>query len=282
MEGRLELIVTCDEGYLPPLETMLVSLAINNPRERVRVWLLHSSLSSAASAAIVAFGASIGISVQLVQVDPDMFGAARSSERYPKEMYYRLIAAHLIAPDIGRALYLDPDILVINELCPLYQADLGDHAFAAASHTDRVHPATALNNIRLDTGSLYFNTGVLLFDCDAARKMIDPLELFEFVEAHESSLLFPDQDVFNMRYGDACLPLDDVIWNFDARKLIDNTIRTRGVATLDWVMENTAILHFCGRDKPWAAGYRGPFSALYKHYASLAARVRGHARMEGA
>ncbi len=53
----------------------------------------------------------------------------------------------------------------------------------------------------------------------------------------------------------------------------DNSIRTGGEATLDWVMNNTAILHFCGRDKPWAPKYRGQFAALYKHYATLARRI---------
>ena len=38
-------------------------------------------------------------------------------------------------------------------------------------------------------------------------------------------------------------------------------------------MNNTAILHFCGRDKPWAPKYRGQFAALYKHYATLARRI---------
>lgn len=37
-----------------------------------------------------------------------------------------------------------------------------------------------------------------------------------------------------------------------------------------WVIDNTAILHFCGRAKPWKPGYPYRFGILYKHYARLA------------
>ena len=35
---------------------------------------------------------------------------------------------------------------------------------------------------------------------------------------------------------------------------------------------NTAILHFCGKRKPWNKAYVGRFGVLYKHYMQLAAR----------
>ena len=35
---------------------------------------------------------------------------------------------------------------------------------------------------------------------------------------------------------------------------------------LDWVIKNTVVLHFCGRDKPWDEDYIGRFAGLYKHY----------------
>lgn len=110
-------------------------------------------------------------------------------------------------------------------------------------------------------------------DMRRAKALIDPDEIFAFAMEHERKLLFPDQDIFNALYGERTLPVPDQVWNYDARKYPDNIIRTGGEATLDWVMNNTAILHFCGRDKPWAPKHRGQFAALYKHYATLARRI---------
>lgn len=272
-QHTLEIVVTCDEGYLGPLRTMLLSLRANNRAENIRVWILHRGIPQVVLESLAVFCGRIEIELAPRMVDQALFAHARSSERYPQEMYYRMLAPHVIDADIDRALYLDPDILIINPLAPLFGIELGDCVFAAASHTDAVHPATALNNVRLNTNELYFNTGVILMDMTRAKALIDPDEIFAFATEHERKLLFPDQDIFNALYGERTLPVPDQVWNYDARKYPDNIIRTGGEATLDWVMDNTAILHFCGRDKPWAPKYRGQFAALYKHYATLARRI---------
>lgn len=272
-QRTLEIVVTCDEGYLGPLRTMLLSLRANNRAENIRVWILHRGIPQVVLESLAVFCGRIKIELAPRMVDQALFAHARSSERYPQEMYYRMLAPHVIDADIDRALYLDPDILIINPLTPLFDIVLGDCVFAAASHTDAVHPATALNNVRLNTNEVYFNTGVILMDMRRAKALIDPDEIFAFAREHERKLLFPDQDIFNALYGERTLPVPDQVWNYDARKYPDNIIRTGGEATLDWVMNNTAILHFCGRDKPWAPKYRGQFAALYKHYATLARRI---------
>lgn len=272
-QRTLEIVVTCDEGYLGPLRTMLLSLRANNRAESIRVWLLHRGIPQVALESLAVFCGHIEIELAPRMVDQALFAHARSSERYPQEMYYRMLAPHVIDANIDRALYLDPDILIINPLTPLFDIELGACVFAAASHTDAIHPATALNNVRLNTSEVYFNTGVILMDMRRAKALIDPDEIFAFAMEHERKLLFPDQDIFNALYGERTLPVPDRVWNYDARKYLDNIIRTGGEATLDWVMNNTAILHFCGRDKPWAPKYRGQFAALYKHYATLARRI---------
>ena len=272
-QRTLEIVVTCDEGYLGPLRIMLLSLRANNRAENIRVWILHRGIPQVVLESLAVFCGRIKIDLAPRMVDQALFAHARSSERYPQEMYYRMVAPHVIDADIDRALYLDPDILIINPLTPLFDIELGDCVFAAASHTDAVHPATALNNVRLNTNELYFNTGVILMGMRRAKALIDPDEIFAIAREHERKLLFPDQDIFNALYGECTLPVPDQVWNYDARKYPDNIIRTGGEATLDWVMNNTAILHFCGRDKPWAPKYRGQFAALYKHYATLARRI---------
>ena len=52
-------------------------------------------------------------------------------------MYYRLLAAQFLPDHLHRILYLDPDILVINSLRPLWETDLKGNLFAAAAHTGK-------------------------------------------------------------------------------------------------------------------------------------------------
>lgn len=281
MTDTIELVVCCDENYMPPLRTMLMSVVINNPGERFRLWLLHSTVGARALEELDSYCSLLGMRFDAVTVDREAFEEARSSKRYPQEMYYRMFAPRMITEAHSRLLYLDPDILVINPLRALWEIDLEGNSFAAASHLDAVHPATALNKVRLDTDHQYFNTGVILMDAEAARKVIVPSELLEYAQDHEYSILFPDQDLFNALYGCYTLAVKDVLWNYDARKYADYYLRTMGSSTMQWVMANTSILHFCGREKPWQQGYSGRFDALYKNYDQVAQRAFARAVAQG-
>ena len=131
-------------------------------------------------------------------------------------------------------------------------------------------------------GQLCIYSGVLLMDLERARKEIHAEELFSYVKEHAKELLLPDQDVLNALYGRRILEIDDSIWNYDARNYNNYLLRSAGVCDMDWVMENTAVLHFCGRAKPWQKGYIHRFGVLYKHYMALTAKaVQAAAEKDG-
>ena len=154
-----------------------------------------------------------------------------------------------------------------------YRADLAGNLFAAAAHTGKTELANSVNRMRLNSGSDYYNSGVLLMDLAAARREIAPEEIFRYVADHKKELLLPDQDLLNALYGRRILPLDDALWNYDARNYNNYRLRSAGAHDLPWVMEHTAILHFCGKAKPWKPGYVYRFGVLYHHYAQLARRA---------
>lgn len=187
-------------------------------------------------------------------------------------MYYRLLAGEWLPHDLDKILYLDPDILVINSLNALWEMDLRGYLFAAAAHTGKTEMANSVNKIRLKTNTDYFNSGVLLINLEEAREEIVPDDLFRFVEDNTMALLLPDQDVLNALYGSRIRSLDDARWNYDARNYSNYLLRSGGKENLEWVMENTSILHFCGKDKPWKKNYRRRFGSLYRHYMSLTER----------
>ena len=190
-------------------------------------------------------------------------------------MYYRLLAARLLPDTLDRVLYLDPDILVINPLRPLWETDLQGNLFAAAAHTGMTELANGVNRVRLGSEGDYYNSGVLLMDLAAGRREIHPDELFAYVAEHGKELLLPDQDLLNALYSQRILPLEDALWNYDARNYNNYLLRSGGVYRVRWVMEHTAILHFCGKAKPWKPGYLYRFGVLYQHYAQIARRMWG-------
>lgn len=269
----MNILITIDENYLPPCKVMLHSLFASDPALRdVSVYLLHSNVPAEKLDELRQCCACYGASLHPIAVDPTLFAAAPTSSRYPKEMYYRLLSPLILPQELDRVLYLDPDILIINSLQPLWELDLHGKVFAAASHTGLTEMTKELNNARLNTEHEYFNTGVMLIDLCAARTLVKTEDIFRCVSEHGKELILPDQDVFNMLYGQQTCLIDDTVWNYDARKYSKYMLRSSGKHDLNWVMANTAVLHFCGKRKPWKDEYKNPFTLLYRHYMSLSAR----------
>lgn len=63
--------------------------------------------------------------------------------------------------------------------------------------------------MRLETEHDYYNSGVLLMDLERGRKEISP-----------------EQDILNALYGEKTLPLQDAIWNYDARNYSHYLLRS--------------------------------------------------------
>lgn len=155
-------LVTVDRAYIPPLQVMLRSLLRVHPENAFDLYLLHSSLEKADLDAIAAGLPDGRCRLLPIQVGGELLADAPVTDRYPKEMYYRIFAARYLPGELDRVLYLDPDLVVINPLHALFQMDLEDYFFAAASH---VHgPMQKLNELRLDMEepAPYINTGVML------------------------------------------------------------------------------------------------------------------------
>lgn len=263
------LLFTLDANYLPQLHVLLTSIRLNNPGETFRIFLMHRGLTQSELLQAARRCDAYGWSFVPVRVEEALFAEAPTTAQYPQEMYYRMLAAQLLPPTLSRVIYLDPDTLVINPLRPLWETDLDGRLFAACAHTGKTEIVSSVNRVRLNVTHDYFNSGVLLMDLTACRREIRPEALFAFVREHASTLLLPDQDLLNSLYGSRVLPLEDVIWNYDARDYLGYQLVSGGRVDLDWIMAHTAILHFCGRAKPWRPDYRYRFGVLYKHYQQL-------------
>ena len=270
--GPISLLVSLDQAYLPQLQVLLTSLYLNNPGERFDLYLLHSEIPAHALAPVTQQCLRLQYHLYPILMEEQLFADAPTTKQYPREMYYRLLAGTVLPRQLNRILYLDPDILVINPLRPLWELDLATHLFAAAAHTGKTELANSVNRIRLGTNHDYYNSGVLLMNLEECRRSISAEQIFRYVAEHEKEMLLPDQDILNALYGKRILPLDDALWNYDARNYNTYRLASAGQHELNWVLQHTAILHFCGRAKPWKPGYFYRFGVLYLHYAQVTTR----------
>ncbi|MBY7145045.1 glycosyltransferase family 8 protein [Virgibacillus sp. NKC19-3] len=262
----MNILVTLNSNYIKPLKVMLHSLFVNNQEEAFTVYLMHTSMKEAELSDINQYIVERGHRLVVITVTNDYFQAAPVVKHYTKEMYYRLLAFQFLPSDLDKIVYLDPDILVINEIRTLYDIDISGYLYAAAYH--EVASATEINKLRLKPYDMdaYYNSGVLVMNLNLQREKIKEQEIFNYVEEHKKRLLYPDQDIINALYSQDIKNLDEVIYNYDPRYYRFYKAVSSGRKDVDYVIHNTCFIHYRGKKKPWHKNYTGKFHSIYKHY----------------
>ena len=170
----MNLLFCIDRGFIPLLGTCVRSILKNGGYERYEAYVLHSDLTQADQAAIRRFGGE-RMHFTFLTVQEELFEGFPSSERYPRQIYYRLIAPLLLPRDMECILYLDVDTVVVNPLTELETLPFGDAWFMACTHVR--YALSKLNQVRLgmDLGkdTPYLNSGVILYNLPAFREGLD-------------------------------------------------------------------------------------------------------------
>ena len=99
-----------------------------------------------------------------------------------------------LLPDLDRVLYLDADVVVVDDLRALYATDLGSNVVAAAPDLYRQYRLAAFG---LSGSQPYVNAGVLLIDLARWRRESLTDRLVRFVERSGPQLELHDQDALN-------------------------------------------------------------------------------------
>ncbi|NLC94101.1 MAG: glycosyltransferase family 8 protein [Bacilli bacterium] len=266
----MNILITLDSNYLWPLRVMLTSMIMNNPNETFDIYLMHSRLKDEEIEDLAKFIKKNNMRLHVVEIDDHYFNDAKVCMHYPKEMYYRLLAHKFLPQELRRILYLDPDILVLNPLRSFYETDLTNFMYAACCH--KKFAIRFVNQLRFSAHKIYnyYNSGVLLINLDLVREHVNEHEIFAFVDKYHNRLILPDQDVLNALYSGKIKEMDEIYYNYDARLYLYYKTLTYGKCDMDYVINNTVFLHFCGKKKPWNKKYMSPFLSLYKHYEKCA------------
>jgi len=269
----MNLLFAIDNRVSEQLITALYSIKMNTSTKNYSVYVLQDK-KLLATPRIIEVCKKLGMTYHPLIIRDDQFDNAPVNDRYPKTIYYRLLAYKYLPQNMKRILYLDVDTLIINDLNKLYNMDFDGYWYAAASHV-ALDVTDSLNKIRLGNydAEAYFNSGVMMMNLAAIRENVKEEDIVGYIRIKNLALFLPDQDILNGLYGQHIKLIPDELYNYDARMNPLYYAKSNGEWDLDWVIDHTAILHFCGRDKPWRSDYKERFSGLYKHYQHLAKRV---------
>jgi len=205
--------------------------------------------------------------IQWITVDLKQFSGYEGLTPHVSTMAYaRLLIPELLPETRSRILYLDADLLVLDEVAPLWTVDLQGAPLGAV--LDRLDPLIKAGDPGLREVPPvrdYFNSGVLLLDLERWTAEGISEKALEFL-ARNPRTPFMDQDALNVAC-DGRWTMLDTRWNFQ------NHFTTR-VADVD-PAERPAIAHFVTSVKPWKPAALSVNASLYDSYRSRTRFARG-------
>jgi len=155
-------------------------------------------------------------------------------------IYYRAFIPRLF-PQYKKAIYLDSDIAINGDISEFYNIDLdGNYIIAVTEPTVQIVPAFreyVEKFIGVGTSDKYFNSGVIVLNCDKLRKINFQEKFFNILKKVQLDVA-PDQDVLNYLCRGKVVYAPRV-WNANP-----NTEK-------DLPIKDIKLLHYNLATKPW-------------------------------
>lgn len=259
----MNIVFAADRGYLPHLSVAMLSLA-KSMRVPCKIHVITSDISDHDWSRLCSPRVFSRHSLARHTVDDTHLRDLAMGKHFKVSSYYRLLIPDLIKAD--RAIYLDADIVVNDDLTFLRDVDLGQHCIAAVE--DPIpNGAGGYDGLGLGMSSTshYFNSGVLVMDLVRWRSMDVSRRAFDFARSHAQALRFVDQCALNGVLDGVWQPLParfNCMGPFFTGNIPED-YRDRNRTSLLDAIQNPAVIHFTGAVKPWHFACKHPKKPLY-------------------
>ncbi|WP_319421893.1 glycosyltransferase family 8 protein [Pleurocapsa sp. FMAR1] len=189
--------------------------------------------------------------------------------------YYRLFIAELLPDQAKKAIYLDCDLIVKEDLSQLWQIDLGENYVFAAQDT-WVHSVSAHNGLLnyqelgIASDAKYFNSGVLVINVEKWRAEKVSARAIDYLNHNKEHMIYGDQDILNALFTGQWGELDPR-WNATSR--IYEYSSWKESPYQEHVYNNLIhndfyIIHFISGEKPWNSR-DVPLKEHFFHYVDM-------------
>ena len=274
-QANVPVVMAADRNYLQYMRVALESLVRSSTSGNIDALLLTSGLDDESRRLLLSgLPSRPNLSVRLINLDDALHSIhltkvdAKSTTGLVPHVSaascWRLFLPELL-PDYDKLIYIDVDVIVRQDIAPLYDFELGTDLLAGVIDLGiGVFPAKRpeyrafAEHHGFNDWNHYVNAGVLLLNLAAMRRENLTASLFQL--AQEASEFFFDQDALNFVCRGRVRFLSPE-WNLMVQP---STLSKE----LRLISGKPAIYHFSGRKKPWIDPSI-PFSYLWWAYASV-------------
>lgn len=255
MKRIVPVVFAVNKGYLPYLGVALSSLIHHTSDEyNYELYIFHTTLSVYDKERLEGIQKS-NITIHCVDVlEYTKHLNLYSSLHLSEESVYRILIPDVL-PQYDKIIYLDSDLVILNDIARLFDHDLNGHVLGVVQDILFDDIVQHVSEDLLIQPETCFNAGVLLIDTKKFReekiKEKAVRLLAEDKIREKRKYIYLDQDVLNIACQGRTIFFEHQ-WNFQWQYL--QPARYARIADKETYLEtakNPYILHFAGNIKPW-------------------------------
>ena len=260
--------VTCstDDNYVQHCMAMLCSLYENNKEHRFAVHLLVNSLSENSRVLISRLGERYQNKTIFHDIDAGLLENIKLNDiqfngkkMYSIATYYRMFLPSLLPSEIDKILYLDCDIIVLQDVSELYQLNMEGYGVAAVKDAS---PFDSYHRFKMGLGLQHsaFCAGMMMINLDYWRENECQEKLIEYATRPWKAVYMQDQDALNYVFRASWFQLP-YKWGRTPLAVAPIDKSQRWFDILEYAT-HPSIIHYAAQVKPWL----DVWFPLQKHY----------------
>ena len=260
IKQEIPIFFSCDDNYVPCLTVAIKSLIDHTSKENdYSIIILNRGLSKENQKELKQMATS-NVKINFEDVSKSMEKInnelqLRLRDYYSAAIYYRLFIPSLF-PIYEKAVYLDADMIILDDIANLYNIDMGDNLLMATTDATVNDSEDFRKYSKIALGiepKNYINSGMLVMNLREMRKAKIEQKFIYLLLKYNFEVAAPDQDYLNVLCKDRIKYIDEH-WD----KMPDFGARIP--------QEDLHIIHYNMFRKPWHYA-DVPYSDAFWHYA---------------
>lgn len=265
---KINIVMAADNNYAQHTAVAMTSILLSTQQpQKIVFYLLSDGILEKTKEKIGQTITKLGSRLLFIDIDEASLTGYYVSGQLSRTAYCRLDMVNLLPATVEKAIYMDCDLLVYDDIKKLWTMGLQGHPIGAAvdlgimaSRKSRQQKAQQIN---LGKNEPYFNSGVLIIDFHQWRQYDYGTKVKEL--AQNNDFVHHDQDALNVLFKDNWqeIPLRwnviPPVFNLFLKILQNSLYRKQAIEA----RQDIAVMHYAGGYKPWEYEVYQGFNEYY-------------------
>ena len=208
MSNKISVVLACDNHYVTLLSALLKSVEMNHHTDEfIDIYIVDDQISKTNKQKLTSSLTLDKMNLIWLKMDeiiPEGVTLPLVNNTYPLNTYIRLLIPYFIPKEVNKIIFLDVDMIMLDDISNLWKIETEDKVIAAVNDTVGPQAKTIAEGIEnykelgLDPHEKYFNAGMQVINIDKWREQDITQKTFDAINNNKKYAALGDQYGLNI------------------------------------------------------------------------------------